>query len=260
MEPRPDDVRLAADLVMQAGRLATRMRGEGLESQRKTSVTDIVTSADRAAEELVTSRLEHSRPEDGIIGEEGAYRIGTSGLTWVIDPVDGTFNFASGLGTWCSAIALTRGDDVVLGGVYHPQSDTVWVGGPRVPTTRNGIPVPSIPDRHLHETSLATYLHPTRFSLPDTVEPFLVLVQSAATIRMLGSGSLELAQVASGGLGVYVHHSAPAWDWLPGEALVLGAGGHTETLDHRGYRWHLAGSATAVADAARALRSAAAHS
>lgn len=258
-QPHPasvSDAELAGALVREAGVLAAEMRTTGVQSERKTSVTDIVTSADRAAEALITARLALVRPDDGILGEEGARRVGRSDRAWIIDPVDGTYNFLTGLGWWCSAVALSRAHDVLLGAVYQPQTDELWVGGPDHPTTCNGQPVGPLPDAPLREVSLATYLHPTRFTVPDAIKPFTALIRCAATIRMLGSGSLELANVAAGRLGVYCHHSAPAWDWQPGEALVRGVGGQVEQVHHRGFTWSLAGPPTAVAEAAAALRSA----
>lgn len=90
---RPDDAQLAAAVVRDAGQLALRMRPAGVRAHAKTSASDVVTAADLAAEELVVARLGSERPVDGIVGEEGSEREGTSGRTWVIDPVDGTFNF-----------------------------------------------------------------------------------------------------------------------------------------------------------------------
>lgn len=91
-----DDLALAADLVRTAGALALQMRSEGLEGERKTSVSDVVTAADHAAEELVSTRFRAERPDDGMIGEEGTSEGGTTGRTWYIDPVDGTYNFLGG--------------------------------------------------------------------------------------------------------------------------------------------------------------------
>ena len=95
MAPVPDnqlrrDAALAADLVREAALLAARIRAEGLDVSRKTSGSDVVTQADLAAERLIVQQLTAERPDDAIVGEEGASRSGTSGRTWVIDPVDGT--------------------------------------------------------------------------------------------------------------------------------------------------------------------------
>src|SRR3954447_25420508 len=95
---------LAANLVREAGALAARMLGEGLETHYKTSVSDVVSAADHAAEELVVGRLAAERPEDGLVGEEGHAKAGDR--TWYIDPVDGTYNFLSGIPYWCSAVGL----------------------------------------------------------------------------------------------------------------------------------------------------------
>ena len=121
------DAALAADLVREAGQLAAEMRGDGLRTEHKSSLTDVVTAADRAAERLITDHLAAFRPADGVLGEEGASKDGTSGRTWVIDPVDGTYNFVSGLDWWCSAIALTDGDCLVLGAVHHPATGRTMV-------------------------------------------------------------------------------------------------------------------------------------
>src|SRR5207244_12077949 len=126
--------------------------------QHKTAGSDVVWAADQAAEELIVARLRTQRPDDGVVGEEGTNEPSTR--TWFIDPVDGTYNFLSGLPFWCSALALADNDGPVLGAVYHPESDEVWAGGRDRPTTCNGTPVRPIVDRPLREVSVASYLHP----------------------------------------------------------------------------------------------------
>ena len=236
-----DDLGLAAALVREAGLLAARMLGEGVTVARKTSISDVVTAADQAAERLVVDRLRTERPDDGVIGEEGTSQPGT-GRTWYVDPVDGTYNFMSGLPVWCAAIAL----DEVLGAVYQPATDELWTGGPDHPTTRNHVPVPQLADRPLADVSIATYLHPT--TLPDEARrvPLLRVLQHAATVRMLGCGSVEMAAVAAGRLGASVQTDSLPWDWLPGAALVRGAGGVAVVVEAHGHRWHVAGARQVV--------------
>ncbi|MFL6161587.1 MAG: inositol monophosphatase family protein [Jatrophihabitantaceae bacterium] len=245
-----DDLTLAADLVRAAGLLAARMLADGLDSQRKTSVSDVVSAADHAAEELVVSRLRAARPADGIVGEEGTELAGER--TWFIDPVDGTYNFLAGLPYWCSAIALAQRSSTgwipVLGAVYHPAADELWLGGQDHRTSRNGVPVPALTDAPLAELSLASYLHPASLADDSVREPALSVLAGAATVRMLGSGSVELAAVAAGRLGAWLQRNPPEWDWLPGAALVTAAGGHTEVLHRRNQRWHIAGNARVVAE------------
>ncbi|WP_036508739.1 inositol monophosphatase family protein [Nocardioides sp. URHA0020] len=247
-----DDAALAVRLVREAGALAHRMRAGGLAAERKTSISDVVTAADHAAERLVVDTLATERPTDGVLGEEGADRAGTTGRTWVIDPVDGTYNFVSGLDWWCSALALTDGDDLVLGAVYHPATDRAFVGGPDLPTTVNGAPLPRLVDRPLAEGCLTTYLHPPSYD-GEVGAAFARMVRGAATLRMLGSASMDATAIASGELHVRCQHSLPAWDDLPGAALILGAGGATVRVEAAGVSWTAAGVPTAVADVAAAL-------
>jgi myo-inositol-1(or 4)-monophosphatase len=239
-----DDLELAASLVREAGVLAGEMLLTGLTVKHKTSVSDVVSAADRAAEELIVSRLRAERPSDGLVGEEGTNE--PSSRTWFIDPVDGTYNFLSGLPFWCSAMALADADGPVLGAVYHPANDELWLGGRDQPTTCNGSPVARLEDRALDQVSVASYLHPD--ALPDDAVrlPFLRALRGAATVRMLGSGSIELASVAGGRLGGWVQYDCLEWDWLPGAALVQAAGGATNVVAVSGHRWHIAGSRQVV--------------
>jgi myo-inositol-1(or 4)-monophosphatase len=248
-----DDAALAASLVRDAGTLARRMRDDGLEQVRKTSVSDIVTAADHAAEELVVRRLREARPEDGIVGEEGTEHPSSSGRTWVIDPVDGTYNFFHGVPWWCSALALTDGDDVRLGAVFGPQDGSLWLGGPSLPTTRDGVPVEPLADPPLGTVSAATYLHPTRLADPGIAGAWARAASLPATVRMLGSASMDLSAVADGRLGVWFQHGVAAWDWLPGCALVLGAGGAATQVDAGGVTWSVAGTPSAVRETVAAL-------
>jgi myo-inositol-1(or 4)-monophosphatase len=114
-----DDVELAAALVQEASRRALEMRLGGVDFEQKTSAADLVSAADRAAEALIRDRLRDERPEDGVLGEEGSSVASRNGRRWVIDPVDGTFNFLWGLPTWCSAVALDDDDGVLLAGAVE---------------------------------------------------------------------------------------------------------------------------------------------
>jgi myo-inositol-1(or 4)-monophosphatase len=249
-----DDFALAAALVREAGLLAAHMRRAGVATETKTSISDVVTAADRAAEALIVRRLRTDRPGDGLVGEEGTDEPGER--TWFIDPVDGTYNFTRGLPTWCAAIALVDADGPILGAIYDPASDELWLGGRGRPTTCNGVRVAPDP-RPLAEVAVATYLHPT--TLPDdrVRVPLLRAITGAATVRMLGSGSIELAAVAAGRLGCFVQHDCLPWDWLPGSTLVSAAGGTIRVFEQDDRRWHLAGSAIAVDEATTLLKSAA---
>lgn len=248
------DADLAARLVVDAGNLARRLREDGLDVRRKTSVSDVVTEADNAAERHITSFLAEHRPADGVLGEEGTLVAGDHERRWVVDPVDGTYNFVTGSDYWCSAVAVTGPDDYLLGAVHRPVTGETFVGGSDVPTRRDGVPVARLSPGNLAEGSLATYLHPPFFDDPDLASPFHRVSRGAATIRMLGSGSVDLASVAAGIHTVWCQHSCPEWDWLPGRALVEGAGGVCATVEVNGYDWFVAGRPRAVEQAVALLR------
>ena len=250
----PSDADLAARVVEQVAALAASCRAAGLTTSRKTSVSDVVTDADHAAEAQVTSLLAEARPDDGLLGEEGASRPSRSGRTWVVDPVDGTYNFAQGLDWWCSALALEVDGTAVLGAVRDHAGSTTYVGGVGVPATAGGRPLAPLVDRPLGESCLATYLHPPFLSArSDVGDAFARVAGRAATIRMLGSGSMDAMAVAEGRLHLVCQHSVPAWDWMPGAAIITAVGGAVRHVSAAGREWYVAGVPTAVAEAVDAL-------
>ncbi len=247
-----DDATLAAGLVRDAGQLAKRMLADGLRTDYKTSISDVVSAADHAAEELITNRLAVERPTDGLIGEEGSRRPGDD-RRWVVDPVDGTYNFLNGMPYWCSAVGLSDSDELLVGAVYYPAVDELWVGGEGLPTSRNGAEVPRLVDRPLAAIAVCTYAHPAALGDEPLHRCWQAVVSRAATVRMMGSASIDLASVAGGRLGLFLQSDLNEWDWVPGAALVKGAGGATETVHAGGHRWHVAGNQAAVAEAVTAL-------
>lgn len=271
LDPAPSDIELAAKLLRHAGTLAHGIRASSQGGLRdggriKSNPSDFATAADLAAEQYIFTQLRAARPLDSIVGEEGAGFAGTSGRAWVIDPVDGTFNFASGSTYWCAALALAQlpagasptpeilGDaQVLVGGVYQHQEDKLWLGGTACPATLNGRPIHVDESHDLSQLSAGTYLHPTWLAEARAAVPWQHAAVLPATLRMLGSGSCDLARVAQGELGVWFQHSCPSWDWLPGKGIVRAAGGDTSVVRVNGLDWFMAGPAGAVAHIKAAL-------
>lgn len=255
-EQASDDA-LASALVFNAGRLAWRIRQMGVAVEEKTSVSDVVTAADRAAEDFIAAALRAVRPDDGLLGEEGAHQPSRSGRTWVIDPVDGTYNFSSGADYWCSAVALVAGDpaegEVLVGAVHRPELGYSWLGGLGHPTTRDGAAVQISEAHTAAQLSLATYLHPESMRHEDIRRSWQQVASRFATVRMLGAGSVDLAGVADGTWGAWLQHSVADWDWLPGKALVEAAGGVGKKVHAGSVEWCLAGPAEIVAEMEAAL-------
>ena len=254
-----DDAQLAAALVAHAGQLALSMRDGGLDTlstQRKTSVSDVVTEADHAAENFVAEVLDALRPADGVLGEEGHARASETGRTWVIDPVDGTYNFAQGSDYFCSALAVAEGDPAEgkasIGAVHRPAMNTTWLaanGQAWCDGERLGV----LDAAHLSEKALVTYLHPTFMGDEAVVGAWMRAVKDAATIRMMGAGSVDLANIATGRMGGWLQHSVPDWDWLPGKALIEAVGGVATKVDAGGVTWCVAGNPLLVEQVASRL-------
>ncbi|WP_342319246.1 inositol monophosphatase family protein [Corynebacterium mayonis] len=246
------DATLAAALVTHAGTLALSMRDTGLNTDYKTSVSDVVTDADRAAEDFIAGALAALRPNDGIIGEEGAAKEATSKRTWVIDPVDGTFNFSQGSDYFCSAVALTEGENIPVSAINRPATHTTWVCDNGT-ATRNGVTLGTLRETSISEEALVTYLHPTCMRDEKVLNAWLGATRDAATIRMWGAGSVDLANIASGQLGAWLQHSVADWDWLPGKALIEAVGGKAIKVAAGGVQWCVAGNAQIVDDIATRL-------
>ncbi|GAA1473641.1 inositol monophosphatase family protein [Corynebacterium felinum] len=248
------DAHLAQALVYNAGRLAWRMRETGISTTEKTNISDVVTEADKAAEMFIDRALATLRPDDGVIGEEGTNRASTSGKTWVVDPVDGTYNFATGSDYFCSALALIDADNhPIFGAVHRPAMGYTWFGGKNHPTSRDGKETTPLSPAALETLSLGTYIHPTYLANAELREAWLRIATRVATLRMTGAASIDLASVACGDMGVWMQHSVADWDWLPGLALVEGAGGIGTKVTAGGVTWCIAGNKQAVEEITQLL-------
>ena len=249
-----DDAALAGELVRAAGRLARRMRAAGLDTEQKTSVSDLVTAADKAAERLIVERLRAERPDDAIVGEEGTDQPGTSGRAWVIDPVDGTYNFVAGLPWWCSALALTDDDDARARRGPPPRDGHALRGrpGPALDPGRRAAAAARRTGRWVRCARPRTCT--TR--APTAADPGGVRPGGRPAPRPCGCwapGTMDAMAIAEGQLGVSFQHSVPDWDRLPGAAIIRGAGGVARQVEAAGVTWSVAGAPTAVDDVCDAL-------
>lgn len=226
----PDDspealLELAVAAARRAGELIFGMRGEGVAvADTKSSPVDIVTQADRTCEELVRSLLLGARPGDGFVGEEGADVPSTSGVSWIVDPIDGTVNYLYGLAQYVVSIAASREGEVVAGVVRGPALDVEYAATLGGGATRNGIPVAVRSTPPLGQALVATgfsYESAIRARQGLAVARMLAQVRD---IRRQGSCALDLCAVASGQSDAYVEEGPHIWDYAAGGLVATEAG------------------------------------
>ncbi|MGH3744922.1 MAG: inositol monophosphatase family protein [Mycobacteriales bacterium] len=222
---------LAVEVAHEAGALLRDGRESmPVDVDTKSSPTDVVTSLDRASERLITERLLDARPDDGLLGEEGASRPGTSGVRWVIDPVDGTVNFLYRLPSWAVSIGCEVDGDVVAGVVYDVPRDITWTGLLGGGACRNGVVVSCSSVESLSGALVATgfsYESDRRARQALIVADLLPKVRD---IRRLGSAALDLCSAAAGHVDAYFEQGAHAWDLAAGGLIAREAGCRVEGL------------------------------
>lgn len=252
-----DLVEIARTVALEAGALAARLRAEGVEvAATKSSPIDIVTAADRATEDLIRGRLAALRPGDGFLGEESGAECGTSGLTWVVDPIDGTVNYLYDLPNWSVSIAVVEGDPdpttwtALAGAVHAPVPAELFtasagggahLGGRRL-HVRDAVPL----DRALVATGFH-YTQDVRSNQARVAQPLLARVRD---LRRTGGAAIDLASVAAGRIDAYFEQGLNPWDHAAGALLVQEAGGVVRGLadDAATFRMLIAGSGQVVAE------------
>ncbi|SEK89986.1 inositol monophosphatase family protein [Streptacidiphilus jiangxiensis] len=190
----------------------------------KSSAVDVVTEMDLAAEKLITELLAERRPDDGLLGEEGASRQGTSGVRWVIDPLDGTVNYLYGLPAWAVSIAAELDGEVVVGVVeVPPRGERVQaVRGQGAALNGRALAVRTAPpmDRALIGTGFG-YLQARRARQAEVVAALLPRVRD---IRRGGSAAVDLCDVAAGRLDGYYERGLNPWDYSAGALIAAESG------------------------------------
>ncbi|MEM7094354.1 MAG: inositol monophosphatase family protein [Actinomycetota bacterium] len=216
---------LAKTIGDEAGELILDRVGGAHTIDTKASDLDLVTEVDRASEELIVGRILSARPEDGILGEEGSSVSGTSGVDWVIDPIDGTTSFVYGLPGFSVSIAVRVDGETVAGYVHAPV-----IGARYAASSGGGLRLDGRTTGCSDITELDKALIGTGFS-PDHARRerqglhFASFIPRVRDIRRMGSAALDLSAVATGQLDGYFEIGLSEWDWAAGELLVREGGG-----------------------------------
>ena len=221
--PLKPDVALALRLADAAGDAIRPHFRDGIASERKDDETP-VTVADRAAEEAMRRLLKAETPRDGVIGEEFGEEEGTSGRSWVLDPIDGTVSFLAGRPIFGTLIALLVEGFPVLGVIDQPILGERWVGAAGEATTFNGTPVRTRACRKLSDATLAT-TGPHYFDDHDGGHFMALAARTDHKRMMMGGDCYNYGLVASGHLDIVCEAGLQIHDWAALVPVVEGAGG-----------------------------------
>ncbi len=221
-------------------------RGAERDVTSKSTPTDLVSEADLASEHAIRELLVARRPQDGFLGEEGGQEDGSSGLIWVVDPLDGTVNFLFGIPQWCVSVAVRDGAGTVAGAVYDPNRDELFTAsrdgratltGPAgetdlAPRQAGGVSESEAGEGvagALGDGELATAMVATGFAYDANVRAAQArvlarLLPRVRDVRRLGSAALDLAWTAAGRYDAYFERTVKPWDIAAGALICERAG------------------------------------
>lgn len=198
---------------------------------------DLVTAADRDVERFISSELAKQFPDDGVFGEEGSASESRSGRTWVIDPIDGTFNFVRGSNDWGVSIGLVEQGRPVYGLVNAPARNELFAGGGGMPALLNDAALPALRGFNRSSAAVGIGVHPEVRREEGLRLYGVVINELQIALRVTGSSVISLIDVAKGAVDGYIGLGIPCWDIL-GMLPCLEQLGVTTTID-----WKKAGLA-----------------
>ncbi|MGD9481190.1 inositol monophosphatase family protein [Shinella sp. G-2] len=217
---------LAKALAQEAGAMAFHYfnQRDSLVIETKRDLQDVVSIADRNVETLIRQRVETMFPDDGFLGEEFGHTQGTSGYTWVVDPIDGTAPFVNGMPNWCVSIAVLHDNQPVIGVIGAPCHNELYAAARGRGAKLNGNTLTLDPSRTIQNSM--TGIGANSYVTPERVGDIISqLLHAGGNFVRNGSGALMLAYVASGRLVGYYEPYMHAWDCLAGYCLISEAGG-----------------------------------
>ncbi|MEU4289895.1 inositol monophosphatase family protein [Kribbella sp. NPDC026596] len=227
---------LAVRLAFAAGEeLLARQRSLSIDAagvETKSSASDPVSAADRASEKLITDGITTARPGDGLLGEEGAARTSETGLTWVIDPLDGTVNYLYGRLDWCVSIAAEDEAGALVGVIHQPRAGRTWSAIRDQGARRDDSGHEDVALGPLREVALEAALVSTGFSYlaerrAEQADHLRRVLPAVRDVRRGGSAALDLCSVADGTADAYYEHVIQPWDIAAGALIAREAGART---------------------------------
>ena len=229
------DGRSALDVALEATATAGEIIRGGWNSDRQITFkgrADIVTDIDVAAEKAVLEILTSAFPQFGILAEESQPVAGASPYRWVVDPLDGTRNYAQSIPHFCTIVALAEGDDIIAGVVYDPVREETFTAAKGQGAFLNGAAITVSETTEIARSLLSFDLGYVDEKAGLAIDMLRSLWPGMYSVRMMGSAGLGLAYAASGRVDLFFHHSLSPWDVAAGLVLAQEAGGRV--VDRQG--------------------------
>ena len=227
--PAEEAVRMFLEAAVAAAKLAGSLQKERLWGDFSVEFkgeTDLVTEIDRLSEEMIVSHLQRAFPDHRFLAEENAYQSGSSPFKWIIDPLDGTTNYAHGYPWFCVSIALEHDKEILLGVIYHCMMDELFTAVKGAGAFLNGTRMRVSNRAPLRRSLLATgFPYDRTRDNENNFQHFVDFQLAARAIRRAGAAALDLAYVAAGRLDGYWECKLKPWDVAAGSLLVSEAGG-----------------------------------
>lgn len=227
-------LKAAVEAARQAGRMLKENIGKFREVHFK-GVVDLVTNFDNESQKMLFARLSSAFPEHGFLAEEGLCEAKSSEFLWIIDPLDGTTNYAHSFPVFCVSVALARKKEVVCGVVYDPMREETFSAGRGEGAVLNGKKISVSPVGDLNESLIATgFPYDIRTSRVNNIVHFNNFLTRAQAIRRCGSAAIDLCHVACGRFDGYWELKLNPWDVAAGALIVAEAGGRVTDFQGQG--------------------------
>ena len=208
-----------------AAQLKKYYQGE-FKISNKESINDLVTEADHAAEKAIFEVIQQAYPDHFILSEETGEIKSNSEYKWIIDPIDGTINFANGIPICCVSIGLEKDGEMILGAVFAPIINELFIAEKGMGATLNGKKIKVSYKTEVMRSCLVTGFPYTYLDSPNgPIQVFEKLVRQGIPVRRLGSAAIDLCWVAAGRFDGFYEHKLQAWDSAAGFLMVNEAGG-----------------------------------
>jgi myo-inositol-1(or 4)-monophosphatase len=226
---------LATQLARDAGRFALNVQKAELQVTTKSNAFDLVTDVDKQNEEFIRNAVLTRFPDHAFLGEEGGVH-GDAEVKWIVDPIDGTINFAHGLPIWCVSIGVEIDGKPACGAIYDPNRDELFSAATGTGAYLNGKRL-TVSD--IAEPSRALLVTGFPYNIAENpnnaIEHFDAFLRLGILVRRLGSAALDLAYVAAGRFDGFFEGSLSPWDMAAGAVILTEAGGKVTQYEDKPY-------------------------